>query len=158
MEGLSTTNRDEPGNGESRVERKSHDIRVVVCNPSIRPEWLDVATKGGEVLIFVAYATGALPDALVPVLEKRIEEGVPVVILSNNPSDKHGITRVKYAAGSGAYKAGALPLQTVNINDVNLVHRTISEALDRGIEGQALTDHLKELFFYKEGEEPVRVY
>jgi L-asparaginase/Glu-tRNA(Gln) amidotransferase subunit D len=157
MKGLNTTNGNEPDDCEARVERKTHNIRMVVCNPTIRPEGLDEATDGAEVLIFVAYATGALPDALVPVLKKRIEEGIPVVVLSNNPGDKHGITRIKYAAGIGAYEAGALPLQTVNINDIGLVHKTISEALDRGIKGQALIDYLKELFFYKKGEEPVRV-
>lgn len=125
-------------------------IKAIQCTPMTTAENFRARSEGAKVLLVAAYATGAMPNVIVPVIKERISQGVVVVVVSDNPGDSHhGIIVPRYLAGMGAYDAGAIPLQTVNIKDHGVVKMLISSALNDGIEGAQLVLHLKDKFFYK---------
>lgn len=140
-----------PTNAE--VEDSDPRVPALMCDPFLTADYFLKKTEHAQAIVVVAFATGAMPDRLVPAIQQRLQQGIPVFVLSNNPGDSHGILRVKYAAGSGAYEAGAIGLQKVNVNQHQEVKAAISEALERGLSGQELAREIEQRYAYQEGEE-----
>ena len=153
---LSRTN--EQGSAETKTSAKAETtdsnskVATLVCSPGLTEDQFLSWTDGAKAIIVVAYATGTMPDRLVPAIQRRIQEGIPVFVLSDNPGDQHGIVKIMYAAGKGAYDAGAVPLEKVNVNQQAEVFVAITEALNRGLSGQALADAIRDRYAYHQGE------
>ena len=138
---------------KSEVESSDPLLPTLMCDPFINSADFLAKTEQAPAILLVAFATGAMPDRLVPAIQQRLQQGIPVFVLSNNPADPSGIMRVIYAAGSGAYKAGAVGLQKVNVKDHVEVKAAILVALASGLRGQALSGEIEQRFAYQEGEE-----
>lgn len=120
---------------KAEIEESDPRVPAFMCDPFLGADDFLARTQHAQAVLVVAFATGALPDRLVPAIQQRISEGIPVLVLSNNPGDSCGILGVKYDAGSGAYNAGAVGLQKVNVNQHREVKTAILEALSRGLTG-----------------------
>jgi len=138
---------------KAEVENSDKSTPFLMCDPFIEADDFLSRTKHAKAIIVVAFASGAMPDRLVPAIKQRIEQGIPVFVLSNNPRDDSGILSVKYEAGSGAYYAGAIGLQKVNVKNHLEVKDTIRRALKKGLTGQELAKEIEQSYAYKEGEE-----
>lgn len=140
--------------GFAKAETEVPDPRVpsVMCTPLLTEGQFLKLTAEAKAIIVVAYASGAMPDRLAPAIKQRIQEGIPVMVLSNNPGDQAGIIKFDYAAGKEAYDAGAVPLEKVNINQQGEVMAAIIEALNQGLRGQALAEAIRQRYAYGEGE------
>lgn len=138
----------------TKPEIRNSDSRVVplMCEPGLNEDHFLRLTDGAKAIIFVTYASGAMPDRLVPAIQQRIQEGIPVFVLSDNRGDQHGILKIKYTAGKGAYDAGAVPLENVNVNHQAEVFAAITEALNKGLSGQALAEEIRQRYAFHEGE------
>lgn len=140
--------------GGKQIEIQDRFVLIIRLNPTVTPERLDLATQDAEAVVLVVFASGALPDCLTPVIQRKISLGVPVFLLSNNPGDNHGILHPgRYAAGIGALEAGAIPLEKVNVNQAVDVEHAISQALDAGMKGAELAAHIQKQFAYGPDEE-----
>lgn len=137
---------------KAEVETSDSRVPTLMCTPFLEAEEFLERTQSAQAIIVVAFATGAMPDRLVPAMQQRLQEGVPIFVLSDNAGNDHGILKITYAAGIGAYKAGAIPLEKANVNNHQEVKAAILEALDQGIKGQELTRTIKEKFSYQKGE------
>ena len=137
-----------------KSETKDSDPRVsaLMCTPLLTNEQFLRLTADVEAIVLVAYASGAMPDRLVPAIQQRIQEGTPIFVLSDNPGDQDGIVRIRYAAGKGAYDAGAVPLEKVNVNQQQEVVAAIVAALNKGLRGPALAEEIKRLYAYSKDE------
>lgn len=123
-----------------------------MCDPFLNAGEFLARTEQSQAIIFVAFASGALPDRLVPAMQQRMNEGIPIFVLSNNPGDKHGILAIHYDAGSRAYKSGAVALQKINVNHHEELKRVIADCLAEGLSGPALTKEIEQRYAFKEGE------
>lgn len=137
---------------KAEVEDSDPRVPAIECDPLLKADEFLARTEHAEAIIVVAFASGAMPDRLVPAIRQRIQEGIPVFVLSNNPGENHGPLRVIYAAGSGAYEAGAVRLEKVNVNHHREVKAAIHEALAKGLRGQALAREIGQLYTYQDGE------
>ena len=133
-------------------ENNEPRIGVLRCTPSLTPEQLSNHTEGMDVVVLIAFATGTTPDRLAPIIKKRIEEGVPVILLTDNPADPAGPSRLAYSAGQSALEAGAILLQKANVNHTEEVIKTVQEAFREGLCGTELSEHIQEIYSYQEGE------
>ena len=91
---------------KAEIEASDPRLPAFMCDPFITEEIFLERTKAAQAILIVAFATAAMPDRLVTAISKRISEGISVFVLSNNPGSDHGILRILYAAGKGAYHAG----------------------------------------------------
>lgn len=136
------------------MEVPENDVQVIYCSPGLKAAHMELCTAGVGAIVLIGFATGTTPDRLEPVIRKRVESGVPVIILSNNPADPAGPSRLKYKAGQVNLKAGAIVLQKVNINHLEEVLAVLRESLSKGVRGAELIQLMKDRYFYQEGEVP----
>ena len=127
-------------------------VPAFYCDPFLMPDEFLTRSEGAQAILVASFATGAMPDRLVPAMQQRLSEGVPIFVISNNPGENFGIMKVIYAAGEGAYKSGAIGLQKVNINSHREVKAAILEALGRGLRGQELVREIEQRYAFQEGE------
>ena len=71
-------------------------ISVVEATPTLSPEQFDMVTKNTDAIVFIVYATGTSPEILNNIIKQKIEENVPVFLVSKNPGDNHGIIKIIY--------------------------------------------------------------
>ncbi len=128
-------------------------VAAVMATPFLKPDEFDQLTTGKQVILFCGFATGTIPDRLVPIFERRISEGTVCIVVSDNAGNDHGILKIAYAAGEGAYEAGALPLEKVNINAHSQIKAVITQALNEGLSGSRLLQRMRDLYSYKEDEQ-----
>lgn len=103
----------------------------------------DAATAPGTAaLILVGYATGTTPTAINPFIKRSVENGVPVIVLSDNRGENTGPQRLKYETQVAAVEAGATPLKDINVNGLGEVVSAAREAARSGKAGQELADTL----------------
>lgn len=136
----------------AEIEDSDPKVPTLMCDPFIKADDFLARTERAEAIIVVAFATGAMPDRLVPAIQQRIQQGIPVFVLSDNPGNNHGILRVIYDAGSGAYKAGAIGLQKINVNQYRELKAIILEALGKGLKGKDLEREIEQRYAYQQGE------
>ncbi len=139
---------------ERIVEAEGHNptIGVFTCHPGVTAEQFLVRSQDVEVIIVIGYASGTTPDRLAPAIAQRIDESIPVIILSNNPGDEYGIVRLRYAAGQAALAAGAKLLQKVNVRHLDTVLEAINIAHAQGLRAQALAEAIDHQFAFQDGE------
>lgn len=129
------------------------EVPAFYCDPFLMPDEFLARSEGAQAILVASFATGTIPDRLVPAMQQRLSEGVPIFVVSNNPGENFGITKITYAAGEEAYKSGAIALQKVNINHHREVKATILvEALGRGLRGQELAREIEQRYAFQEGE------
>jgi L-asparaginase/Glu-tRNA(Gln) amidotransferase subunit D len=122
-------------------------IGVVDSTPFLTPQYFDLMTKGVDAVIILAFASGTVPNALDETIKEKIDSNVPVFLVSKNPGDRHGIRNPKkYKSLIKTLKAGAIALQTVNINDVVQVGQAIQKAFATGKRGAELGKVIKDQF------------
>ena len=133
-------------NNEHRESYKA-PIAVVDATPFLTPEHFKSMVAGSEAVILAAFATGTIPERLIPIIKSTTESGVPVFLLSKNPGDSHGILNErKYEAQANAADAGAIVLKTVNVNNAASVLAVISEEISLGNHGKNLGMAIKKRF------------
>ena len=128
-------------------------IRLIQVTPFTTPEQLEEFTEDMDVMVLIVFATGTSPTRLNDVIKKRTGEGIPVLLVSNNPGDKHGIMKITYEVQSLSLEAGAIPLEKVNINNLEEIQETIQVEFAKGKKGTELGEAIRERFAYKEGEQ-----
>lgn len=137
----------------AEVEATDSRISSVMCTPFLAAEEFAERTQNAQVILITAFAAGAMPARLTQIVQQRIAEGIPVIVMSDNPGDKAGILKVTYDAGGEIYKAGAFALEKVNVNDHKQVKWAICCALDEGKKGPEIIERMKELYSFKPGEQ-----
>ena len=133
------------------LEKPQARIGVVICHPGKTPEMLEHETAHCDAIILITFATGTIPDKLVPSIHERMAEGVAFIGLSDNPHRNYGPKRLTYAAG---LSSGVPVLQKVNVNGLEEVHKQILDAYAQGLRGKDLEAHIKDTYAYKEHEAP----
>ena len=133
-----------------------YPVPVTRCTPALTKDRFLVMSEEAEAVVVITFATGTVPDRIVPAIQKRIDEGVAVVALSDNLGDSRGILRVTYEAGSGVYESGMVGLQKANVHHVQEVLEALSTGIKEGLRGTDLANAMEERYAYKEGEEKPR--
>ncbi len=136
------------------IEDNDPSLPTIMSLPYLTAKEFDERTLRAKAIILIGYATGTTPDRLLSIIKKRVENGVPVIILADNHGDIHGIPQLKYAAGSGALEVGAVLLQKINVRYAKMLKEDILKALDEGKQGTDLASYIEKMFAYKEGEIP----
>lgn len=134
---------------ESTPKAKIALLRVA---PGMSPEQLEEFTRNSDAVILVVYATGTSPESLNSAIKKRTEEGIPVFLVSNNPGDIYGIVKIIYEPQVKSKDAGAIPLEKVNINNIDTINAAIEEEFSKGKSGAELGEAIREKFAYREDE------
>lgn len=127
-------------------------LAAVMATPYLTVEEFAARTANAQVILFCTFASGAMPDRFAPVMKERMAAGVPIIVISDNAGNGHGILKIIYAAGKEACDAGAFPLQKVNIMQHEEIKAALIEALNEGKKGQELVERMRELYSFKEGE------
>lgn len=138
------------------THEKEPNLSVIQCTPFLTPEQFFALSEGMEAIVVITFATGTVPDRIVPAIKRRIEEGIAVVALTNNPGNDHGMLRITYDAGSEAYESGMVGLQKVNVNHVQEVLKALSTGIKEGLRGADLANAMQEKYAYREEEEKPR--
>jgi hypothetical protein len=134
------------------TELMCNTVSVIRCSPFLTAEIFDDLTKNCRVVVLIAFASGTTPDILAPIIKKRINEKIPVIILTNNPGDSHGPLRLLYEAGQNALRNGAVILQTVNVNDCAEIVTELKLKLTEGISGKDLIEYMRLKYSFKKEE------
>ncbi len=142
--------------GDHEKREMGYLISVIRCAPALTRDQFLALSKDMKAIIVITFATGTVPDRIVPAIKRRIKEGVAVVALTGNPGDEHGLLRIAYDAGSEAYKSGMVGLQKVNVNHVQEVLKALSAGIKEGLSGTDLANAMGEQYAYKEEEEKPR--
>ncbi|MFA6585693.1 MAG: hypothetical protein WCS86_00845 [Candidatus Paceibacterota bacterium] len=128
-------------------------VLLVTATPIITPEQFDLLTEGQDAIVFLVFATGTSPERLNNIIKKRTQEGTPIFLVSNNPGDNHGIIKITYDVQVESSKAGAIPLEKVNVNNLEEIISEIKKQFLTGKKGIELAHAVQNVFSYKEGEE-----
>ncbi|MBI4079589.1 MAG: hypothetical protein HY429_04855 [Candidatus Levybacteria bacterium] len=116
------------------------------ANPELTRNLWGIYTKHSKALVLEVFATGTVPSILDPLIKECVDGGGSAFLLSNNPGDEKGITKLAYEANMGAVGAGAIPLRDVNVNNRIEVLKTIQEAISQGKIGNELNKVVIEKF------------
>ena len=127
-------------------------ISVIEATPTLSPEQFDMVAKNADAIVFIVYATGTSPEILNNVIKQKTEEDIPVFLVSKNPGDDHGIIKIIYDTQVKSLEAGVIPLQKVNVNNIDEICIAIQKEFSKGKKGNELGQIIKEKFSYKEGE------
>jgi len=139
---------------KSRIETEPKaKISLITATPFLTSEKFNSLTEKQDAVVFIVFASGASPDRLNSIIEKRIKEDIPVFLVSNNPGDKNGILRIVYTLQFNSLKAGAIPIEKVNINNIDRILAEIQKQFSLGKKGKELGEAIKEVFSYKKNEE-----
>ena len=136
--------------GKSETQRTYDDIAVINAEPTLTAERFVAQTKNVQVIILIAYASGTTPEWLNTAIKSRIDSGIPIFLVSRNPGDTHGILNArKYAPQTASLEAGAIALQSVNVNNLQEILNAVQDELDSGKRGQELARRIKKQFEYQ---------
>lgn len=103
------------------IEDDNLERPIIMALPWLSPEEFDERTKDAKAITLVVFASGCSPDRLSEVIERKALSGVPVFLVSDNPADKAGIKKITYGAQMGALNAGAIPIQKVNVRELEIL-------------------------------------
>lgn len=120
--------------------------------PGMTPEQLDDFTRDFNVIVLTVYATGTSPEILNEVIKKRTTEGKPVFLVSDNPGDRAGIIKVTYGTQEESKNSGAIALEKVNVNDLELLDAVIKDEFAKGKRGAELGEAVRERFAFQDDE------
>lgn len=138
---------------EIKIERSPEArVFVVTATATITPEQFDMFFEKQDAVVFVVFATGTSPERLNDVIRKRTKEGIPIFLVSNNPGDNHGIMKITYDVQAESLKAGATPLEKVNVNNLQEIIFEIKKQFSAGKKGTELAQAIQKTFSYKEGD------
>lgn len=138
---------------QEKVEAKVANTCVIQATPVLTAEQLDSFTNGADAVVLIAFATGTVPQRLIPVIESRVNSGVPVFLLSSNYGDSHGILKIAYEPQVKAAAVGAVALEKVNVNNIEEVVQAIKEEFSSGKKGNDLANTIERRFKYGDNEE-----
>ncbi len=128
-------------------------IGSLVVNPALQPKFLEDATQGADAFILIGYASGGTPEILNDVIRKRTTEGVPIFIVSDNRKNDHGILNPrKYDVQAKSLDAGAIPIQSINVNKIVELAAAIKKAFAEGKRGTELGKAIQQQFSLSEEE------
>jgi len=140
------------GLGFRDIEDPEYEHPIIMCRPTLTSGIFALRTQYAKTVVLVNYATGTTPDVLTPIIERLVENEVPVFLVADCPSDKAGITTPrKYGAAIPAIEAGAIPIEKVNVRDVRLVNEAVKDWSDR-LSGRELGGYIGKMFAYQDGE------
>ena len=125
-------------------------IGIVRATPLLTLEQMEAMTKNVEAIVIITFATGTVPDRLGPIVQAKVEAGVPVFLVSNNPGDDVGILRDKYLPQANFRDAGAIRIESVNINRIEEVFAAIQEEAAKGKRGGQLGAAVEQRFLREE--------
>lgn len=125
---------------------------TIEITPIMTPEQLEMLTNGLDAVVLKVYATGTSPESLNEVIKKRTKEGIPIFLVSNNPGDNHGILKITYDTQKKSNEAGAIPLEKVNVNNLDVIYSSLQSEFAKGKRGAELGEAIREKFAYNESE------
>lgn len=138
----------------STINEKAPKAKIpqVEVTPFTTPEQFEMLTDNSDAIIMIVFATGTSPERLNDVIKKRTSEGTPVFFVSKNPGDNHGILKITYGTQEKAKEAGAISLEKVNVNNLDLIISAIQVEFKKGKRGTELGEIIREKFSYKRDE------
>ncbi len=111
-------------------------------------------TQQAEAVIFVVFASGAVPERFGEVIKKCTERDLPIFLVSDNHGESHGILHPRaYATSLPALDGGATPIEKYNVNSIEGMCKVIGKFLDQGKRGQALAEAVSKELSYQPGEQ-----
>lgn len=136
----------EQSRSENTETKPLINCATIKAEPSLTPELFEAMTNGAESIVITAFASGTVPERIIPIIKSRVDSGVPVFLVSNNPADSHGIERLKYQPQVNVAEAGATALKNVNANNIADVLKAIQEETAQGKKGSELGKAIGERF------------
>lgn len=123
--------------------------------PGMAPEILKQLSKQFHALILHGNALGGLPTYLQTAVKEITDFGVAVFILSDNVGAGHGVIRIVDQPQVDAIANGVTYLEKANISHDHEVREAITSAVQEGLRGSDLANHVKAQFAYRDGEMPI---
>ena len=121
--------------------RDEYQIAVARMNPAVTADGLR-ATLGtrpdAEAVVLEGYATGATPECINSVIQEYTDKGIPVFVVSSNYARDTGIEKTSYDSHVKAREAGAIYIQSKNVNHFSDILNAIQDEIDSGKRGAEL--------------------
>ena len=132
---------------------KIPEVPIITATPVLKEKQFSEIDSSVDAIIFITYASGTTPGWVNGAVQEKVNAGIPVFLVSNNPADNHGILNsTRYANQVGSNKAGALALEKVNINSLQEIQDVITQEYQSGKRGGELGEAVYNIFKYKEDE------
>ncbi len=138
---------------EHAESQREYQIALIKITPGLTADWL-VHILGlypnARAVLLEGYTTGTTPDRINPIIKQCAEGGIPVFIVSSNFGDKAGIMNKAYDPHKKATEAGAIHIETKNINRIDEIMDAIQDEIDSGKTGQKLAEAVRKKHFFAE--------
>ncbi|MFH1218245.1 MAG: hypothetical protein V1679_00170 [Candidatus Peregrinibacteria bacterium] len=136
------------------IEDYNPEFPIIMATPRLSTTAFAVRALRAKAVVFVVFASGATPTRFAPVIKACIDRGVPVFLVSDNMGDNHGILEAgRYGTTSGSLEAGAVPIETVNVNNLAEIKTYIKLLSGAGKTGTELAELVGERFSYRSDDE-----
>lgn len=122
--------------------------------PGMNTKILDAVAQKSDALVLFTNAGGGIANSLLPELKRIIDEGKPVLVLTDNVGSKHGVVELNDQPQVDAEAIGVTYLEKINIENNQELYLAISDALDKGLRGRDLAQYIQEKFKFPKGEKP----
>lgn len=121
---------------------------IIECDPIITPELFAIQTANSDAIVVIGFATGQVPERLRTIVKQRVDEGVPVFLLKNNPGRDNGVIDPLKEIGRPLVETGIIPLEHINVNRLEELMTVIQAELAKGKSGQELGQVVREKYIY----------
>jgi hypothetical protein len=120
----------------------------------------ETVTKNADCIILATFVNGGVPTRVVPFIEQKTKEGIPVFLVADkldepytlHAGNPYGITSLPDQPLFDAVKAGALPIEKVNLSQLSDIQAIIRENFLQGKHNAELGEAVRNHFGYTEGE------
>lgn len=139
----------------SRIyELQPGDIVGMTASPATTPLIVEHLGAGAKALVLCTNAGGGFPSEFNPGLEHLIQNGTTVVAVPESMKKGQGIVHFNGQPQIDAQALGVTYLERAGTADLTEVYEALKVAIESGLTGQALAEHIRSEFAYPPGERP----